>query len=137
PGHRAVDLRAGPRPGRPARDAAGPGAQDPGRRDADQAAAVGPGGGRQAAGQDPLPARRLHLPGHPRGDPGPGHDPDRERVLMARRPRERREEGAALVEMAIVIGILAMFLFGIITFGVTLSFQQTLTQAGNEAARAA
>ncbi len=50
---------------------------------------------------------------------------------------ERREEGAALVEMAIVIGILALFLFGIITFGVTLSFQQTLTQAGNEAARAA
>jgi hypothetical protein len=47
------------------------------------------------------------------------------------------ERGVALVEMALVVGILALFLFGIITFGVTLSFDQTLTQASNEAARAA
>lgn len=43
----------------------------------------------------------------------------------------------ALVEMAVVVGLLAMFLFGIITFGVTMSFKQNLTQAANEAARAA
>lgn len=52
-------------------------------------------------------------------------------------PPARDERGAALVEMAIVVGLLALLLFGIITFGVTLSFQQSLTQAGNEAARAA
>lgn len=39
--------------------------------------------------------------------------------------------------MAIVVGLLAMFLFGIITFGIILSFKQSLTQASNEAARAA
>lgn len=43
----------------------------------------------------------------------------------------------ALVEMALVVGLLALFLFGIITFGVTMSFKQTLSQAANEAARAA
>lgn len=51
--------------------------------------------------------------------------------------RARSDRGAALVEMAVVVGLLAMFLFGIITFGVTLSFRQSLTQAANEAARAA
>jgi hypothetical protein len=51
--------------------------------------------------------------------------------------RRRGDEGAALVEMAIVVGLLALFLFGIITFGLTLSFQQSLTQAANEAARSA
>lgn len=50
---------------------------------------------------------------------------------------EREERGVALVEMALVVGLLATFLFGIITFGVTLSFDQGLTQASNEAARAA
>lgn len=51
--------------------------------------------------------------------------------------RRSSDRGAALVEMAIVVGLLAMFLFGIITYGVTLSFRQSLTQAANEAARAA
>lgn len=57
--------------------------------------------------------------------------------MRSLRTRARSERGAALVEMAIVVGLLALFLFGIITFGVTLSFRQSLTQAGNEAARAA
>lgn len=51
--------------------------------------------------------------------------------------RRDAERGVALVEMAVVVGLLAFFLFGIITFGVTLSFKQNLTQASNEAARAA
>ncbi len=48
----------------------------------------------------------------------------------------RGESGAALVEMAIVVGLLALFLFGIITYGLIMSFDQTLTQAANEAGRA-
>lgn len=39
--------------------------------------------------------------------------------------------------MAVVVGLLALFLFGIIAFSVTLSFKQSMTQASNEAARAA
>lgn len=49
----------------------------------------------------------------------------------------RRERGAALVEMALVVGLLALLLFGTIAYGVTLSYRQSLTQAANEAARAA
>lgn len=47
------------------------------------------------------------------------------------------ERGAALVEMAAVVGLLALLLFGIITYGVTMSYKQTMSQAANEAARAA
>lgn len=54
-----------------------------------------------------------------------------------RSPTARRERGAALIELSIVVGVLALLLFGIITFGVTMSFRQTLSQAANEAARAA
>jgi Flp pilus assembly protein TadG len=49
---------------------------------------------------------------------------------------EDRERGAALVEMAVVVGLLALFLFGIITYGLVMSFDQSLTQAANEAGRA-
>lgn len=38
--------------------------------------------------------------------------------------------------MAVVVSLLAMFLFGIITYGLVMSFDQTLTQAANEAGRA-
>lgn len=51
-----------------------------------------------------------------------------------RRPRER---GAALLEMSIVFALLALLLFGIISYGVTMSYKQTMAQATNEAARAA
>jgi len=52
-------------------------------------------------------------------------------------PTRPDERGAALLEMAIVVGLLALFVFGIITYGVTMSYKQNLTQAANEAARAA
>jgi Flp pilus assembly protein TadG len=47
------------------------------------------------------------------------------------------ETGAALVEFAFVFGILALFLSGIITFGLILASKQTITQAASEGARAA
>lgn len=49
----------------------------------------------------------------------------------------RRERGAALIEMALVVGLLTFLLFGIITVGVTLGFKQSMTQAIGDAARAA
>lgn len=55
----------------------------------------------------------------------------------ARATRPSRQRGAALLEMCIVVTLLAFLLFGIIAFGVTLSFRQTMGQAANEAARAA
>lgn len=49
----------------------------------------------------------------------------------------RSERGTALIEMAAVVGLLTILLFGIITYGVTMSYKQTMAQATNEAARAA
>jgi len=58
-----------------------------------------------------------------------------------RRPRLRPlasdQRGAAMIEMALVVGLLAVLLFGIITMGVTLGFRQSMTQATDDAARAA
>ncbi|CAN5551244.1 hypothetical protein BH20ACT2_BH20ACT2_07490 [soil metagenome] len=51
--------------------------------------------------------------------------------------RLRGDHGASMVEMALVMPILALFIFGIITFGVLLSFKQTMTQSAAEGARAA
>lgn len=45
--------------------------------------------------------------------------------------------GAALVEFTFVAGLLFLLLFGIIGFGVVLSFKQTLTHAAAEGARRA
>jgi hypothetical protein len=42
-----------------------------------------------------------------------------------------------MVEFALVAVLLFMLLFGIVSFGVLLSFKQTVTQAANEGARAA
>lgn len=47
-----------------------------------------------------------------------------------------RQRGAAIVEFSIVVVLLLVLLFGIITFGVILSFKQSLTQAAAEGARA-
>lgn len=47
------------------------------------------------------------------------------------------ERGAVLVEFALVFGVLALFLSGIITFGLILASKQTITQAASEGARAA
>lgn len=56
---------------------------------------------------------------------------------LAPRHRRRADGGAALLELALALGVLAVLLFGIITFGITLSYKQSLSQAANEAARAA
>jgi len=47
------------------------------------------------------------------------------------------ERGAAMVEFAFVLVPLCLLVFGIISFGVILSFRQTMTQAAAEGARAA
>jgi hypothetical protein len=54
----------------------------------------------------------------------------------SRERRGRGDEGAALVEFALVFIFFVTLIFGIMAFGVLLSFQQTLTHAANEAARA-
>ncbi len=45
--------------------------------------------------------------------------------------------GAAAVEFALVLPLLMLLLFGIISYGVMLSFRQSLSQAAAEGARAA
>lgn len=59
------------------------------------------------------------------------------RIRSRPEPRWRHESGAVLVEFAFVIVLLAILLFGIITFGLILSFKQGMTQAANDGARAA
>lgn len=49
----------------------------------------------------------------------------------------RGERGAAAVEFALVVPILCLLLFGIIAYGMMLTFRQNLSQAAAEGARAA
>lgn len=51
------------------------------------------------------------------------------------RTQRNREGGATLVEFAFVSMLLFLLIFGIISFGVLLSFKQTVTEAANEGAR--
>ncbi len=51
--------------------------------------------------------------------------------------RRRDDNGAAAVEFALVVPLLVLLLFGIISYGVMLSFRQSLSQAAAEGARAA
>lgn len=51
--------------------------------------------------------------------------------------RARGNHGVALVEFALVFILFFTLMLGIIAFGILLSFQQTMTQTANEAARAA
>jgi Flp pilus assembly protein TadG len=51
--------------------------------------------------------------------------------------RRRNEGGASAVEFALVLPLLVLLLFGIISYGVMLSFRQSLSQAAAEGARAA
>lgn len=51
--------------------------------------------------------------------------------------RCRRDEGAALVEFALVSVLLLTLVFAIINFGLILSFKQDVTRAAAEGARAA
>jgi Flp pilus assembly protein TadG len=55
----------------------------------------------------------------------------------AHRRRRRTESGAAAVEMALVMPLLLLLVFGIIAYGYMLSFRQALSQGAAEGARAA
>jgi Flp pilus assembly protein TadG len=58
--------------------------------------------------------------------------------LQSDRPRRAgNDRGAAAVEMAIVLPLLLLILFGIIDFGLMLNRQLLLTEAAREGARAA
>ena len=50
--------------------------------------------------------------------------------------RARGDQGAALVEFALVMTLLFTLIFGIISFGLILSFKQDMTRAAAEGARA-
>ena len=53
------------------------------------------------------------------------------------RRRESREHGAALVEFALIVPLLSMFLFGIVQFGIAYDKQQSINSAAREGARLA
>lgn len=57
-------------------------------------------------------------------------------IERLRRRQERDERGAELIEFAIVVVLLIMLLYGIITYGLILAAQATVTQAAADAARA-
>lgn len=57
-------------------------------------------------------------------------------TYVARRA-SRRPRGAAAVEFALVLPILVVLLFGIISYGLMLSFRQSVSQAASEGVRAA
>ncbi|MEQ6903275.1 TadE/TadG family type IV pilus assembly protein [Nocardioides sp. YIM 152588] len=61
----------------------------------------------------------------------------RARAGRPRRPGRRGDRGAAAVEFALVLPVLLYLIFGIIDFGVALSFRQSVSQAAAEGARAA
>jgi hypothetical protein len=70
------------------------------------------------------------------------HDGAVEAAMLAgtrsRRPEPRRtDRGSAAVELAIVLPLLLLLLFGVIDFGRMLNTQITLTEAAREGARAA
>lgn len=56
---------------------------------------------------------------------------------MAGNVRLRGEDGAAAVEFAIIVGVLAMIVFGVIEFGLVFWQVQNLRSATREAARVA
>jgi Flp pilus assembly protein TadG len=56
---------------------------------------------------------------------------------MARTPQLRTERGAAAVEFAIVLPLLALLLFGIVEFSILYNRQQGLHAAAREGARLA
>src|SRR6476620_10082780 len=49
--------------------------------------------------------------------------------------RLRREDGAAAVEFALIVGVLAMLIFGMLQFGLTFFELQNLRAATREASR--
>src|SRR5262245_30316943 len=53
-----------------------------------------------------------------------------------RRPDRRSDRGAAAIELALILPILLVMIFGVIDFGRVINTQMTLTEASREAARA-
>lgn len=49
----------------------------------------------------------------------------------------RDQRGTALLELALVLPVLVLILYGIVSFGVVLAAQHTLTEAASDGARAA
>jgi Flp pilus assembly protein TadG len=58
-------------------------------------------------------------------------------IASMRAPARRDERGAAVLEFAIVLPLLVLFVFGIVEFGRAYSARITLTAAVREGARAA
>ena len=56
--------------------------------------------------------------------------------LRSRRQAEGDERGAELIEFAVVVVLLITLLYGIITYGLILAAQSTITSAAADAARA-
>ena len=72
----------------------------------------------------------------PIGDaPGANHEHTEARRPVTHPKRCRGDEGAALVEFALISILLLTLLFGIINFGLILSFRQDVTRAAAEGAR--
>ncbi len=61
--------------------------------------------------------------------------PVREGCEDVRARRRDRERGASLVEFALVIPLLTLFLFGIVQFGIAYDKQQSMNSAAREGAR--
>ncbi|MEY2588870.1 MAG: hypothetical protein QOJ67_854 [Acidimicrobiaceae bacterium] len=59
---------------------------------------------------------------------------EQNRVMRGRRGKD--DEGAAIVEMAMVGVVLVLLLMGIMVFGYLMAFRQNLVQAATEGARA-
>jgi Flp pilus assembly protein TadG len=53
------------------------------------------------------------------------------------RPRQRPQDGAAAVELALVLPLLLLLVVGIVSYGYLLSFRQAMSQGASEGARAA
>ena len=62
---------------------------------------------------------------------------DRVKMRSKLRHRAAREDGAAAVEFALIVGLLAMLIFGMMEFGLAFWQLQTLRSATREGARVA
>ena len=58
-------------------------------------------------------------------------------LRMQTRRAARRDEGGSVLEFAILLPLLGLFLFGIIEFGFVLTYRHSVTQSASEGARAA
>ncbi len=55
--------------------------------------------------------------------------------MKAREPRSKKQEGAGLVEFAIVAPLFVVLLFGLVEFGLSVYDKEMLTNASREGAR--